>query len=214
MLPHDVGSVGRPVRADCGADPMVGAAESSYRLTRGRAPAVPRRAVGWHTGSRLRGVAVRQESGTPIELGPDPHTTDPFARAEPPSLPETGGLPFAEYDFATATLTVVQGDRRAICHLGPKRQRLVWYMVSQNLANEGVPVACRHDDLIHAVWGPPEAWPVNRAFTRVNLADLVFELRKQLDPHRHLLETVWGIGYRLRARCSTVPRERRSPVLR
>jgi hypothetical protein len=127
--------------------------------------------------------------------------TDPSATAVVPPLPEKSGLPYLDYDFAAATLAVVEGDRcEEIRPLGPKRQKLVRYMASQNAANGGTPVACPHEDLIHAVWGPPETWPHGKAFTRVNLADLVSELRKQLDPHRHLLETITGIGYLLRTR--------------
>jgi hypothetical protein len=131
---------------------------------------------------------------------------DPSTTADVPPLQEPSGRPYAAYDLATATLAVVHGDRRReIRPLGPKRQKLVRYMASRNAANGGTPVACPHEDLIHAVWGPPETWPHGKAFTRVNLADLVSELRKQLDPHRHLLETITGIGYLLRTRPSDDP---------
>jgi hypothetical protein len=135
---------------------------------------------------------------------------DPFATADRPPLPGTSSPPYLEYDFATATLIVVQGDRRTeIRSLGRNRQKLVRYMVSCNARNGGTPVTCTHEELIVAVWGEPETWRYPKARTPENLRDLVFELRKQLvaevpelrdqvGPHGELIETITGIGYLLR----------------
>jgi DNA-binding winged helix-turn-helix (wHTH) protein len=126
---------------------------------------------------------------------------DPFATADGPPPPLGPGAPYVEYRLVDATLFVVEEDRRTeVRPLGPNRHKLVRYMASRNAANNGTPVACTHDELIAAVWGDPETWRYRTAYGAENLRDLVFELRKQLRPHDHLIETVPGIGYALHTR--------------
>jgi DNA-binding winged helix-turn-helix (wHTH) protein len=111
--------------------------------------------------------------------------------------------PYIEYRRAEAKLFVVDdGGHTEVALLGPNRHKLVRYMASRNAANRGRPVACTHDELMAAVWGSPETWSRRRAYTRENLRDLVYELRKQLKPHRHLIEAVSDIGYVLHTRTS------------
>ena len=107
-----------------------------------------------------------------------------------------GGRPYLDYRPAEARLFVVDGGGRVeVPLLGPNRHKLVRYMARRNADNGGTPVACTHDELMAAVWGSPDTWSRRRAYTRENLRDLVYELRKQLRPHRHLVEAVADIGY-------------------
>jgi FHA domain/Transcriptional regulatory protein, C terminal len=122
---------------------------------------------------------------------------DPFATADGPPSPGASSAPHVEYRLTEAKLVVVQGNRRTeIRPLGRNRHKLVRYMASRNAANGGTPVTCTHEELIAAVWGEPETWRYQAAYTRENLRDLVHELRKQLG-HDDLVETIPGIGYRL-----------------
>jgi hypothetical protein len=98
-------------------------------------------------------------------------------------------MSYIEYRRAEAKLFVVDD-----------RHKLVRYMASRNAANRGTPVACTHDELMAAVWGRPETWSRRKAYTRENLRDLVYELRKQLHPHRQLIEAISDVGYVLHTR--------------
>lgn len=124
---------------------------------------------------------------------------DPFATADAPRRTATDDAPYVEYRLAEATLSVVaNGERIDIPQLGRNRHKLVRYMARRNAANGGMPVTCTHDELITAVWGPPETWRFQKAYTAENLRDLIFELRRKLSPHDGLVETTPGIGYSLR----------------
>ncbi len=67
-------------------------------------------------------------------------------------------------------------------------------MVERNAASGGEPALCSHDELMHAVWDDE---PMH---TREELAKLVWELRRRLEPYAaaHLIENERGRGYRLR----------------
>jgi DNA-binding winged helix-turn-helix (wHTH) protein len=109
--------------------------------------------------------------------------------------------PYIEYRLAEAKLFVVDGgDRTEVALVGPNRHKLVRYMARRNAANGGAPVACTHDELMAAVWGSPETWSRRNAYTRENLRDLVYELRKQLEPYRYLIEGIADVGYVLHTR--------------
>ena len=58
----------------------------------------------------------------------------------------------------------------------------------------GAPALCTHDELMHAVWADEPT------HTREELAKLVWELRKKLEPFDagHLIENERGLGYRIR----------------
>jgi hypothetical protein len=128
---------------------------------------------------------------------------EPFETADGPPPPMRSATPYIEYRLAEAKLFVVNdGGRTEVPLLGPNRHKLIRYMASRNAANSGTPVACTHDELIAAVWGSPETWSRRKAYTKENLRDLVYELQKQLQPHRHLIEAVSDIGYVLHTRTS------------
>jgi DNA-binding winged helix-turn-helix (wHTH) protein len=67
-------------------------------------------------------------------------------------------------------------------------------MVERNAAAGGSPVLCTHEELMQAVWADE---PMH---TREELAKLVWELRKKLEPFgaEHLIENERRLGYRLR----------------
>jgi hypothetical protein len=67
-------------------------------------------------------------------------------------------------------------------------------MVERNAASGGAPALCTHDELMQAVWADE---PMH---TREELAKLVWELRKKLEPFNaaHLIENERGRGYRMR----------------
>jgi DNA-binding winged helix-turn-helix (wHTH) protein len=126
---------------------------------------------------------------------------DPFATGGGSPPPTSAPRPYIEYRIAEAKLFVVDGGGRTeVPLLGPNRHRLIRYMASRNAANRGTPVACTHDELMVAVWGRPETWSRRKAYTVENLRDLVYELRNQLQPHRHLIEAVSDVGYVLHTR--------------
>jgi DNA-binding winged helix-turn-helix (wHTH) protein len=89
---------------------------------------------------------------------------------------------------------LVQGGEKHEIHVRAQAHRLVRYMVERNAASGGAPTLCSHDELMHAVW---EDEPMH---TREELAKLVWELRKRLEPYAaaHLIENERGRGYRLR----------------
>jgi len=97
------------------------------------------------------------------------------------------------YDSDGARLVLVRGDERHEIPIRAQAHRLVKYMAEQNAARGGVPALCTHDDLMHAVWADE---PMH---TRVELAKLVWELRKKLEPFgaAHLIENERRLGYRI-----------------
>jgi FHA domain/Transcriptional regulatory protein, C terminal len=98
------------------------------------------------------------------------------------------------YDLDGARLVLVQGGERHELHIRAQAHRLVRHMVERNAAAGGSAVLCAHDELMDAVWaGEP-------MHTRVELAKLVWELRKKLEPFgaEHLIENERRLGYRMR----------------
>jgi DNA-binding winged helix-turn-helix (wHTH) protein len=98
------------------------------------------------------------------------------------------------YDPDEARLVLVQGGEKHEIHIRAQAHRLVRYMVERNAASGGTPALCTHDELMHAVWADE---PMH---SRVELAKLVWELRKKLEPFEaeHLIENERRLGYRMR----------------
>ena len=98
------------------------------------------------------------------------------------------------YDTNEARLVLVRGGERHELPIRAQAHRLVRYMVERNAAGGGSPALCTHDELMHAVWADE---PMH---TREELAKLVWELRKKLEPFdaEHLIENERRLGYRLR----------------
>jgi DNA-binding winged helix-turn-helix (wHTH) protein len=98
------------------------------------------------------------------------------------------------YDPDEARLVLVRDGERHEIQIRAQAHRLVRYMVERNVAIGGSPALCTHDELMEAVWADE---PMH---TRVELAKLVWELRKKLEPFdaEHLIENERRLGYRLR----------------
>jgi DNA-binding response OmpR family regulator len=99
-----------------------------------------------------------------------------------------------EYDAAQARLTLVQHDERVEISIRAQAHRLLGYMDSRNRASGSAAALCTHDELMEAIWaGEP-------LHNRMELAKIVWELRKKLEPYgaEHLIENERGLGYRLR----------------
>jgi FHA domain len=91
------------------------------------------------------------------------------------------------YDADEARLVLVHEGERHELHIRAQAHKLVRYM------SERAPALCTHDELMHAVWGDE---PMH---SREELAKLVWELRKELEPFdaSHLIENERRLGYRL-----------------
>ena len=61
-------------------------------------------------------------------------------------------------------------------HVRPQVHRLVRFMAERNAASAGAPALCSNDELMNAVWGDE---PMH---THTELARLVWELRRELEP--------------------------------
>jgi DNA-binding winged helix-turn-helix (wHTH) protein len=98
------------------------------------------------------------------------------------------------YDAEEARLVLVNGDERHEIQIRAQAHRLVRYMVERNEVAGGAPVLCTHDELMQAVWADE---PMH---SREELAKLVWELRKKLEPFgaEQLIENERGRGYRMR----------------
>ena len=98
------------------------------------------------------------------------------------------------YDMDEARLVLVSGGEKHEIQIRAQAHRLVRYMVERNTAAGGSPVLCTHDELMHAVWADE---PMH---SREELAKLVWELRKKLEPFgaEHLIENERRLGYRMR----------------
>ena len=97
------------------------------------------------------------------------------------------------YDTREARIVLVRGGESHEIHVRAQAHRLVRYMAARNEAIGGSPALCTHEELIEAVWaGEP-------MHTREELAKLVWELRRKLEPFgaAHLLENERRRGYRL-----------------
>lgn len=97
------------------------------------------------------------------------------------------------YDVNEARLVLVQEGARHEIPIRAQAHRLVRHMVERN-AGGSAPVLCTHDELMRAVWADE---PMH---TRVELARLVWEIRRKLEPFGagHLIENERRLGYRMR----------------
>jgi pSer/pThr/pTyr-binding forkhead associated (FHA) protein len=98
------------------------------------------------------------------------------------------------YDKDAARLLLVRGEERHELQIRAQAHRLVRFMAERNAEIGGAPTLCTHDELMHAVWADE---PMH---SRVELARLVWELRRKLEPYgaEHLIENERRLGYRLR----------------
>lgn len=96
-----------------------------------------------------------------------------------------------EYDSEQARLILVQRGARHELQIRAQAHKLVAYLAERS------PALCTHEELMRAVWRDE---PMH---SREELAKIVWELRKQLEPFAagHLIENERGLGYRLRT-CS------------
>jgi DNA-binding winged helix-turn-helix (wHTH) protein len=108
--------------------------------------------------------------------------------------PERSAAGCLVYDASGARLLLVQGEARHEISIRAQAHRLVGHMAERNAAGGGEPVLCTHDELMHAVWADE---PMH---TRVELAKLVWELRRKLEPYGagDLIENERRLGYRIR----------------
>ncbi len=117
---------------------------------------------------------------------------DPLGTRPSPHQPVPAYL---EYDWIQAKLFRVSGTKRQeIQDLRPQEHKLIRYMDQHNRANDNVPVMCTSEELLAAIWGE------EALHTETDLAHLIYELRKKLEPdpkEPRFLETVRGLGYRL-----------------
>jgi hypothetical protein len=98
------------------------------------------------------------------------------------------------YEPAEARLVLVRDGERREIQIRAQAHRLVRHMAERNAASGGAPALCTHDELIHAVWADE---PMH---TRTELAKLVWELRRALEPYgaADVIESERRRGYRLR----------------
>jgi hypothetical protein len=92
------------------------------------------------------------------------------------------------YDPDEARLVLVHDGEQHELHIRAQAHKLVRYMA------ERAPALCTHEELMHAVWGDE---PMH---SREELAKLVWELRRELEPFDagNLIENERRLGYRLR----------------
>jgi len=92
------------------------------------------------------------------------------------------------YDPHEARLVLVRGGERHEIAIRAQAHRMVRYLAERRGA------LCTHEELMHAVW---EDEPMH---SREELAKLVWELRKKLEPFgaEHLIENERRLGYRMR----------------
>jgi hypothetical protein len=100
-----------------------------------------------------------------------------------------------DYDAAQARLTLVQRGERTDISVRAQAHRLLAHMAARNRSSGSAAALCTHDELMEAIWaGEP-------LHNRMELAKIVWELRKKLEPYGadHLIENERGLGYRLRS---------------
>jgi len=85
-------------------------------------------------------------------------------------------VPCVAYDLEGGRLVVLVGPETHEIPVRPQVHGLVRHMAVRNAESGGSPVLCSHDELMHAVWGEE---PMH---THGELAKLVWELRRQLEP--------------------------------
>lgn len=112
----------------------------------------------------------------------------------PSSIGPAAEIACLRYDFDEERLLLVQGAETREIQVRAQAHRLIRHMVERNVASGGAPALCTHEELMHAVWADE---PMH---TREELAKLVWELRKKLEPFDAggLIENERGRGYRLR----------------
>lgn len=119
------------------------------------------------------------------------------------------GSPCLSYDVDQARLVLVQDGQRHEISIRAQAHRLVRYMVERNEASGG-PALCTHEELMRAVWADE---PMH---SREELAKLVWEIRKKLEPFgaAQLVENERRRGYRLRT-CvvASIPEPAAGPAL-
>jgi hypothetical protein len=98
------------------------------------------------------------------------------------------------YKASEARLVLVRGAERQEIQIRAQAHRHVRYMAERNAEAGGSPALCTHEELMEAVW---EGEPMH---TRMELAKLVWELRRKLEPFgaAELIESERRRGYRLR----------------
>src|SRR5512133_1593009 len=112
----------------------------------------------------------------------------------PSSLGPAAETACLRYDFDAERLLLLQGAETREIQVRAQAHRLIRHMVERNVASGGAPALCTHAELMHAVWADE---PMH---TREELAKLVWELRKKLEPFDAggLIENERGRGYRIR----------------
>jgi hypothetical protein len=110
------------------------------------------------------------------------------------AVPFDPGGECLRYDADAARLVLVKGRSEHEIPIRAQAHRLVRHMVERNAGAGGSPVLCTHDELMRAVWADE---PMQ---TREELAKLVWELRKKLEPFdaEQLIENERRLGYRIR----------------
>jgi DNA-binding winged helix-turn-helix (wHTH) protein len=119
---------------------------------------------------------------------------DSATRAAPLSTVRASGQAGClTYEEEAARLVLRQRGARHEIRLRPQGHRLVRHMAERNAAAGDTPVLCSHDELMQAVW---QDEPMH---TRLELARLVWELRRELRRFdaEDLVESERGRGYRL-----------------
>ena len=99
-----------------------------------------------------------------------------------------------KYDVDTARLVLLHDGAREEIQIRAQAHRLVRHMAERNAATGGSPALCTHDELMLAVWaGEP-------MHTRLEVAKLIWELRRKLAPFHaeQLIESERRLGYRMR----------------
>ena len=154
-------------------------------------------------GGELKPVAGRMplRSGDVVcVLASIPHQASPLyfelafettadSQATRAALAEVAAADCLSYDADEARLVLVHAGERHELHIRAQAHKLVRYMADR------APALCTHEELMHAVWGDE---PMH---SREELAKLVWELRKELEPYGagDLIENERRLGYRLRA---------------
>jgi hypothetical protein len=99
-----------------------------------------------------------------------------------------------EYDAREARLLLVRHGEHIEIPIRAQAHRLLGYMEARNRSTGSSAALCTHDELMEAIWaGEP-------LHNRMELAKIVWELRKKLEPYgaEDLIESERGLGYRMR----------------